>query len=405
MPATDQAIPVLEQFLAGNATVASLDSWCTEKITVRLGSLTIDVLASTSTATAYVQQLFTPANDLWSVVSTGTATTSTATMRCLALPRAHVAALAERVRMRGTEVPRRVLMHVGASAAWHQLPCGPVLLTDPDTGIAPQLVVRHPDHFTVVTCDDADATMNAARHLREIGYRRAEDDGWVCLHASAATIDGRGILVVGDSGAGKSTLALALATTATGAFISNDRTMITAVPDVAPQAVAMPGPIRLNGGTLRALGYSSAGQWVLTRPKPTMDTDWQDFHGANKLHILPAEWHERTGTPLAATASLALVVFPQIIQNSQELHLQTTRPGQARELLSAQCMSPGDNVYVSDWLGIRTSSTDDLTSRGAFILDVLANLPAITLRFGTRTPHAAVTDSVRSALASPAAQI
>lgn len=405
MPAADQAIPVLDAFLDGDATVTSLDEWCTEKITVQLGGLTIELLASTSTATTYVQRLFTPPSELWNVVNPTTATSATTTMRCLALPRVRVAALTERVRSRSTEAPRRVLMHVGAPAAWHQTLGGPVLLTDPDAGIAPQLIIRHPAGFTVITCDDTDATMNAARHLREIGYRRAEDDGWVCLHASAATVDGHGILVVGDSGAGKSTLALALAATATGAFLANDRTMITTTPNAAPRAVAMPGPIRLNGGTLRALGYASAGQWDLTRPKPATDTDWQSFHGANKLHILPSEWHERTSTSLETTATVDLVVFPQIIQDSHELHLQATHPRSSRELLRAQCMSPGDNIYVCDWLDIRTSSADDLASNGARVLDDLANRPAYSLRFGTRTPYASVTETVRSALTSPASRI
>ncbi|MFJ1652614.1 hypothetical protein ACIOC2_14590 [Streptomyces sp. NPDC088337] len=403
MPATDQAIPVLDAFLDGDVNVAALDAWCTEKITVQLGGLTIEVLASTSMATTYVQRLFMPPSDLWNVVRPDAAATgSSATMRALALPRARVAALAERVRSTGTGAPRHVRMHVGAPAAWHPMPGGPVLLTDPDAGIAPQLIVRHPGNFTVITCDDTDATMNAARHLREIGYRRAEDDGWVCLHASAATMDGRGILVVGDSGAGKSTLALALAATAKGAFLSNDRTMITAFPGAAPQAVAMPGPIRLNGGTLQALGYASAEQWDLTRPQSTMNTDWQNFRGSNKLHILPSEWHERTGTPLATTATVDLVVFPQVIQDSQELHLQAMRPESARELLGAQRMSPGDNIYVSDWLGIRTSSPDALARNGARVVDALASQPAVSLRFGTRVPYAAVTETVRAAFSSPA---
>ncbi|MBT2527441.1 hypothetical protein J7E91_18930 [Streptomyces sp. ISL-99] len=405
MPAIDQVIPVLDAFLDGDVHAASLDPWCTEEITVELGGLTIDVLASTSTATTYVQRLFTPPSNLWNVVRPDSAVTGgTATMRCIALPRARVAALAERVRSQGTEPPRHVRMHVGAPATWHQIPGGPVLLTDPDAGIAPQLIVRHPGSFTVITCDDTDATMNTARHLREIGYRLAEDDGWVCLHASASTVDGRGILVVGDSGAGKSTLALALAATATGAFLSNDRTMITATPGAAPRAVAMPGPIRLNGGTLQALGYASADQWDLTRPQPTKDTDWQRFHGANKLHVLPSEWHERTGTPLATTATVDLIVFPQIIQDSHELHLRTTPPGQARELLNAQCMSPGDNIYVSDWLDIRTSGADELTSNASRVLGALADRPAVSLRFGTRTPYAAVTESVRAAF-SPASRV
>ncbi|MEV0537261.1 hypothetical protein [Kitasatospora sp. NPDC050463] len=395
MPASDQAVPAVEALLDGNVEATALDPWCGEKTTVRLSGLTVDVLASTSAATAYVRRLFTPASALWNPGPAETAGPAM-TMRCLALPQAHVTALAERVRRQAAGSPRHVLMHVHAPAAWHQMPAGPVLLTD--AGIAPQVIVRHPDGYTVITCDGADATMNVARHLREIGYRRAEDDGWVCLHASGATLDGRGVLIVGDSGAGKSSLALALAAAENGAFLSNDRTMITTSSGVEPRAVAMPGPIRLNGGTLQALGFDDARQWDLTRPKPATDTDWQTFHGASKLHILPAEWHERTGTPLAPTTTVELVVFPRIVQDSEELHLQPARPGAARQLLAAQCMSPGDDVYVHDWLGIRTGSAEDLAGNGARALDVLAGRPALSLSFGTRTPYAAVTAALRATL-------
>ena len=397
MPATDQAIPVLEALLDGNVEATALDPWCVEKTTVRLSGLTIDVLASTSATTAYLRRLFTPASTLWNPRPSQSASPAS-TMRCLALPHAHVTALAERVRKRAAGPPSPVLMHVHAPAAWHQMPARPVLLTDTGAGIAPQVIACHPDGYTVITCDDTDATMNAARHLREIGYRRAEDDGWVCLHASAATLDGRGVLIVGDSGAGKSSLALALATAENGAFLSNDRTMITTASGAAPRAVAMPGPIRLNGGTLQALGFGNARQWDLTRPKPAADTDWQTFHGASKLHILPAEWHERTSTPLAPTTTVDLVVFPRIVQDSDELHLQPARPGPARELLAAQCMSPGDDVYVHDWLGIRTGSAADLAGNAARALNTLADRPALRLSFGTRTPYTTVTSALRATL-------
>lgn len=68
MPAADQVIPVLDAFLDGDVNVTSLDTWCTQKITVQLSGLTIGVLASTSTATTYIQRLFTPPSDLWNVM-------------------------------------------------------------------------------------------------------------------------------------------------------------------------------------------------------------------------------------------------------------------------------------------------------------------------------------------------
>jgi hypothetical protein len=273
-----------------------------------------------------------------------------------------------------------------------------VLVTDPGTPIAPQIVAQHPDGMTVVTCDEPDAYMNAARHLREIGYRLAEDHGWVCVHASAATIGEHGVLIVGDSGAGKSSLALALATSPAGAFLSNDRTMIDIAPDGAARAVTMPGPIRVNGGTLRALGIEGARGWNLARPKPAPGTDWLTFHGASKLHILPGEWHERTGTPLAVQARIDLVVFPRITQDTDQLSLRGTSLRDARRLLAAQVKSPGDDVYVCDWLDVRRASTATLARHSEQVLDTLATRPSLEVRFGTGTLYGEVTAALSAAL-------
>lgn len=289
-------------------------------------------------------------------------------------------------------------MHAQAPARWHRTAAGPVLVTDTGAAIAPQVVARHADGYTVITVDDTDAAMNAARHLREIGYRRAENDGWVCLHASAATIDGRGILFVGNSGAGKSSLALAVAAADDGAFLSNDRTMIAISPDAAPRAVAMPGPIRLNGGTLSALGLSHASRWNLARPKPASGSDWQSFQGSNKLHILPEEWRERTGTPLLSSAAVELIVFPQVIHGNHKIDscLNSTRP--SSEALGGSVHVTGDDIYVCDWLSIRHGNTDKQGVNSADVLDALARRPSMDLRFGTDTPYRTVTAAIKDRL-------
>ncbi|SCL44726.1 hypothetical protein GA0070604_0565 [Micromonospora eburnea] len=396
MTVNDRVMPVLDAVLAGRDAPAALDTWCREDVTVQLSGLAIQLRASSSTAARYTRSLFTPGSSLWNAHDD--AISSTMTMRTIALPTNRVTALAERVRLRARGVSRDVKMHAQAPARWHRTAAGPVLVTDTGAAIAPQVVARHADGYTVITVDDTDAAMNAARHLREIGYRRAENDGWVCLHASAATIDGRGILFVGNSGAGKSSLALAVAAADDGAFLSNDRTMIAISPDAAPRAVAMPGPIRLNGGTLSALGLSHASRWNLARPKPASGSDWQSFQGSNKLHILPEEWRERTGTPLLSSAAVELIVFPQVIHGNHKIDSCLTPLGRARRLLAAQCMSPGDDIYVCDWLSIRHGNTDKQGVNSADVLDALARRPSMDLRFGTDTPYRTVTAAIKDRL-------
>lgn len=400
MPVTDNMMTVIEAVLAGGAAPADLDLWCTVRLAMRLSRMNIELLASSNAPTRYTRRLFTPSNELWNLRADAAAPTTT--MRTIALPRDRVRALAEAFRLQNTGTSRSVQMHAQAPAAWHRTPTGQVLVTDPDAPIAPQVVACHSGGYVVITTDEDDAAMNSARHLREIGYRLAENDGWICLHASAATLDGSGILIVGDSGAGKSSIALAAATDEGGAFLANDRTMISVSADMAMRAVAMPGPIRLNGGTLDALGFSDASQWRLTRPKPASASDWQKFQGNAKLHILPEEWHDFTGTPLASAMSVDLILFPRVVHGAEHVEVRPISSSAARKLVQEQCMSPRDNVYVCDWLGIHDSDLQYRGRHAAEVLDHLAGRPAIELIFGTKVPYPTISAAVRRQLGESA---
>ncbi|PZH16435.1 hypothetical protein C1I97_06515, partial [Streptomyces sp. NTH33] len=392
-------VPLLHALLAGTTEPDALDPWCPEHLGVTLGRHTVDIRSTPHTPIRYIQRLFTPATELWHPHPA--AADPDLILRCIALPRSHVAALAQHVRAHATGAARKVRMHVNAPATWYELSGCPALTPDPAPSIAPQIIARHRTGYTIITCDDADASMNTARHLREMGYRLAEDRGWVCFHASAAVLDGRGVLIPGNSGSGKSSLALALATADSGAFLANDRTLTACSPGRSPRAIALPGPIRLNGGTLHALGLDQVADWNLTRSKPAHDTDWQSFRGDSKLHVLPAEWAEHTGTPLTAEAAVHAIVFPDILPDSHTLTLDPLPPEEARKRLAAQCMSPHDDVYTDDWLDTRSSPITDLTRTASRVLDTLAQLTAFTLHFGTGTPYADVTAAVHRHLAAP----
>jgi hypothetical protein len=389
-------LSVLDNILASRGGPGTLDLWCTETLAVELSGLKIQIRASSAAPIDYARNLFTPSTPLWKISTEPDM--STITMRTISLPAHHVSELVAALRVRSTNLPRPVRLHAHAPAAWYEAPNGQVLVTEPHPDVAPQIIARHSTDYIVITSDESDAMMNVARHVREIGYRRAQNRGWTCLHASAAAINGRGVLIVGDSGAGKSSLALAIATSSKGAFLSNDRTMIAATSANTLKAIAMPGPIRLNGGTLDALGLNHAREWVLARPKPDRGSDWKEFHGAKKLQILPAEWYKQTGTPLSSEMPVDLVIFPEVMPNSNDIEVLSLDASRTREQLAAQCMSPRDNVYVCDWLGIRDSTAATERRHVANLLDLLQRGPALRIRFGTGVQYSTLADKVRECL-------
>lgn len=365
-----------------------------------LGTTRVEVRSNCLPAIDYLRRLFIPGNALWSATDQEHRL-SALTVRCFVTAAERAASLIEQVKALpkcGAIRPTR--LHVHAPAVWIDLSDRHSVLVAGGIGqsIAPQLVsVRDRSQITVICCDTADALMNLARHVREIGYRLAENDGWICLHASAADLDGRTVAIVGDSGAGKTTMALALAARNGWRFLGNDRLMVRLDPhDGSLRAVALPCPIRVNAGTLRGLAINGAHNWELTRPKPAKDSDWSQFRGATKLNILPCEWRESTGTDLSAAGRLAAVLLPTPELDGTDI--QTIARPDPTAPIAAQCMSPDDPVYVDDWMDRRTIGTARIRANARLVVAAMAALPTLSVRFGTTLALTTVADHAAAAV-------
>jgi hypothetical protein len=365
-----------------------------------LGSKRVEVRSNCRAAIEYLYRLFTPGNDLWRAADQHRRPPAL-TVRCHVTRTERIARLVEHVAAIHRRSPHRpTRLHVDAPAAWIDVGGRHSVLVIGGTGqlIAPQLVsVRDWSQITIICCDTADAVLNLARHVREIGYRLAENHGWVCLHASAADRNGHTVAIVGDSGAGKTTMALALAARPDWRFLGNDRLMVKLDPrDGSLRAVALPCPVRLNAGTLRGLAIDGAHEWELTRPKPGPGSDWSQFRGTAKLNILPCEWQESTGTELTAGGQLAAVLLPAPDLGGDGIRI--TRHQYPTAPIAAQCMSPDDPVYVADWLGRRTLPSQRIRANAQQVVAAMAALPAFSVQFGTALALAPVAEQVAGVL-------
>jgi hypothetical protein len=192
-------------------------------------------------------------------------------------------------------------------------------------------------------------------------------------------------------------MALALSARHGWRFLANDRLMVRLDPSTGSlRAVAMPCPIRVNSGTLRGLAINDAHEWDLSRPKPGHDSDWSQFRGAAKLNVLPSEWRELAGTDLSPAGSLAAVLLPAPVLDGAEVSI-AKHPGPTAAI-TAQCMSPDDPVYVTDWLERRTITPELVRAHAHQVVAALTALPALSVSFGTELALAAVADQVAAAL-------
>jgi hypothetical protein len=370
-------------------------------VTATLGPVPVRIHSNSTTAIDYLNRLFTPGNDLWAIADQGDYRHPALSVRCHFMDAESTAALVQHVSAGTQPSPRTpTRLHVDAPAEWIDLDGHQRVLLAGGVGqpIAPQLVtVRGASEITIICCNTPDALMNLARHLREIGYRLAENDGWICLHASAADLDGQAVAIVGESGAGKSTMALALSARPGWRFLANDRLMVRLDPGTGSlRAVAMPCPIRLNAGTLRGLEIDDAHEWELSRPRPGHESDWAQFRGAAKLNVLPSEWRELTGADLSPAGSLAAVLLPTPILGGTEIRI--AKHFDPTTAITAQCMSPDDPVYVSDWLGRRSITPERVRAHAHQIVASVAALPALQVDFGTGLALTPVADRVAAAL-------
>lgn len=366
-----------------------LDALGGERLTVRLGDHRLAVSSNDHAQLDYLQTLFVPSTRLWAVeASPGPPPVRAAVGLRVSEDRlrALVGALEARSRARTS-----VRMHVNAPAVQHSMADGVKWTCAEGTNSVdgPVLVVHSDKGLVCLSTDHAYGYLDFARQLREYGYRRAEDDAWVGFHASCAELPGGGgALIVGRSTAGKSTLALSLAMARGGGFVANDRVVVRvgSGPDPRLTGIGMPVPIRVNGGTVKALGLEEAVGWTLLRPQPDYrNSDWDRFGGQSKLNVLPAEWRDRTRTRLVDEVDLRVVILPRARPTRAGLRIVPADPAEVADVVTEQCMAPDDEVFVEDWLRLRQTTADELRRNAVRTVRHVTRLPVLSVEFGPGT--------------------
>lgn len=260
--------------------------------------------------------------------------------------------LSEWLRSATERAPRRVFKdasfrHFGDSGGGGEIFC-------PDSD-DPGFYVhrRSSEEFAVVSDGNVEQAVRIPlRVAREVAYRRCLARGMISLHAAAACLGSRGIVILGPSGAGKTTLLLRLLGSSAFGFISNDRALL----NVEDRTLCgLPLPVRIGAGTLRAeprLVDIAQGACELVRKRENAQNhgrglEWGSRH---KVEFSPRELVQCLGSEMHTHASLHCMIIPNMVPHKMEFGLTRIEPSDALGWIEGECTSPTDPLWPEPWV-------------------------------------------------------
>lgn len=210
-------------------------------------------------------------------------------------------------------VPERgVVRHDGTWFAWHR--------DDPQDAWTCELLEERERTLELLVADMSGAgRYMLARAVRSLLTTLACSAGWVQVHASAFSFDGRAVLIVGDKGVGKTSMLLT-ALTRGACFISNDRVLIKDVGGVM-MARGLPHSVTVRAGTGAAR--------VVGGTRSTYGDRQPDNVAQMRYHI--ADVLGATGSTITARSRVCLAVAPAVV--SSGISVARVDPAEAKALL------------------------------------------------------------------------
>lgn len=195
------------------------------------------------------------------------------------------------------------------------------------------------------------------RVVRQIMAAETRFGGGMILHASAAELDGKAVVFVGNKGAGKTTALLELLV-AGWRYLANDACIILG-----------------SGWVVPWLGGLDIAPSTLTSIRGISDRIEIDSRVGKKIHIPPEQIQNATGSAISNGGRVKLLVFPNFLPSCDEIRLSYLQRNHATKLIGINATSE-HRVDHPHWVVQVPASSRKVPS-------TLAESKAFDLTFGT----------------------
>lgn len=190
--------------------------------------------------------------------------------------------------------------------------------------------------------------------------------GYYTVHAFAAAVDGRALLILGDTGAGKTTTGISLL--AGGArLVANDTPLLCANSEATPTLHAYPGLLSAYPDSIARFPQL---QHLLSTGEQLR------LNGSAKISFAAdAVWPE----VWAWQAQPAALVFPQITSGLQHSHLQTLTSHEALRRLISQSIEDWDVEMIPSQLRALSQLVQRVPAYQLYLAPDIQQLPDLLL--------------------------
>jgi hypothetical protein len=171
------------------------------------------------------------------------------------------------------------------------------------------------------------------RVVRELAMTHADRTGALIVHAAALRVGGRGVIIAGPKRAGKTTLLMHLLGRGAGAFVSNDRVVVS-VDGPSPRMRGMPTIVRLRSESverfprfrerLAASAYHHRFRLAETSSPSSASSARNDYSS-----LSPAQFCTLLHVSSVAQAPVDVILFPRVTGERGPIRLTALSPGEA----------------------------------------------------------------------------
>ena len=242
--------------------------------------------------------------------------------------------------------------------------------------------IKHNNGFYIVVGTETEDTKYAPYTLiLELISRYNETNNRAIFHSTGFTLNGKGILTIGESGSGKTTFLSKLYNTNNNvSFLSNDRVYVG-----NGEIFYFPIEIILSMGTVKNskqlssyfIEHKITDSWLNKQLSETKNNE--------RCGIKPRTFCEINNINYVSNANLSLIVFPQIDLTYKDcLEIKTLKREDIIKKLSLSCFTPYDKEKHRDmWIDKGIMTENQLKNMAdKVILDLAKNTHCISCKYG-----------------------